>query len=609
MGAVYKARQRELDRIVALKIFPPGIGGDTAFAERFTREAKALARLNHPGIVTIHDFGRADGLYFFVMEFVDGVNLRQLLAGGRVSPREALAIVPEICDALQYAHDQGIVHRDIKPENILLDRRGRVKVTDFGLAKIVAADAPSLGGAGAANSGERACAPAALSDKGKVLGTPAYMAPEQVKHPDDVDHRADIYALGVVFYQMLTGELPGQRIEPPTKKIQIDVRLDEVVLRALEKRPERRYQQVSEVKTKVETIATTMSEPIAPQPHPEISTQSWLKLKQHSTFTPPAGPVELKLKWPPGARIVEEMDMKQDMEIHKPGQPDPVKQELSMRNQHGFKVLKETPDGGHEVELEFLSARMGMVIGSYSWLYDSTKQSPADTSEVAEIFGNIVGSKIQYFLDAGNAVERMEWVDALLKRLKFSVGATVKPGTAWNKKALDAVVSRLTSGSQPSSFDWLRNMFTEAYFKSLIIHYFLPANPVQPGDIWPVLHEFPTTTGTLVRKFNVTFRSWEMHENRHCARLEFEGVETSKLGPNSKPPGITSMDGTYSGVAWFDPGLGRVIEANSSRDFKVMTNYSVNPQKDPNAAGPLPSIPDQHHQVIIEKLVSVEGLG
>ena len=96
-----------------------------------------MARLNHPGIVTIHDFGRADGLYFFLMEFVDGVNLRQLLASGRVSPREALAIVPQICDALQFAHDQGIVHRDIKPENILLDRRGRVKVADFGLAKLV----------------------------------------------------------------------------------------------------------------------------------------------------------------------------------------------------------------------------------------------------------------------------------------------------------------------------------------------------------------------------------------------------------------------------------------------------------------------------------------
>ena len=136
MGAVYKARQKELDRLVALKILPPGIGRDAAFAGRFAREARALAKLNHPGIVTLYEFGRVDGsdsqpstlnlqpLYYFLMEFVDGVNLRQLLHAGRIAPREALAIVPQICDALQFAHDQGIVHRDIKPENILLDRRG-----------------------------------------------------------------------------------------------------------------------------------------------------------------------------------------------------------------------------------------------------------------------------------------------------------------------------------------------------------------------------------------------------------------------------------------------------------------------------------------------------
>ncbi len=240
MGAVYKARQRNLDRIVALKVLPPEIGRDKAFAERFAREAQAMARLGHPHIVAIYDFGQREGLYFFLMEYVDGLNLRQLLDAGHIAPREALAIVPQICDALQFAHDQGIVHRDIKPENILLDKRGQVKIADFGLAKLM---------------GQMGLTAAVSSDK--VMGTPHYMAPEQVEHPRDVDHRADIYSLGVVFYQMLTGELPLGRFEPPSHKVVIDVRLDEVVLRALEKEPSRRYQHASEVKTEVETIVTT----------------------------------------------------------------------------------------------------------------------------------------------------------------------------------------------------------------------------------------------------------------------------------------------------------------------------------------------------------------
>jgi len=248
MGAVYRARQRELDRIVALKILPPGIGDDPAFAERFAREARALAKLSHPNIVTLFEFGRAeDGPYFFLMEFVDGVNLRQLLHAERISPREALEIVPQICDALQFAHDHGIVHRDIKPENILLDRRGRVKVADFGLAKLI--------GSGVETEGEGTTASADLTGAGKILGTPSYMAPEQTARPDAVDHRADIYALGVVFYQMLTGELPEKQIQPPSHKVCIDVRLDEVVLRALEKEPKLRWQQASILKTQVETVS------------------------------------------------------------------------------------------------------------------------------------------------------------------------------------------------------------------------------------------------------------------------------------------------------------------------------------------------------------------
>ncbi len=257
MGAVYKARQKELDRIVALKILPPGTVDQPAFAERFSREAKALAKLNHPNIVTLYEFGRAEGLFFFLMEYVDGVNLRQLLGTERVSSREALAIVPQICDALQYAHDHGIVHRDIKPENILMDRRGRVKVADFGIARLVAV------GKEASDENRAPVLAPSLTEAGKIVGTPQYMAPEQMEKPTEVDHRADIYAVGVVFYQMLTGELPGHRIEAPSKKVHVDVRLDEIVLRALEQKPELRYQTAEELKTRVENISTS---PASPKP-------------------------------------------------------------------------------------------------------------------------------------------------------------------------------------------------------------------------------------------------------------------------------------------------------------------------------------------------------
>ncbi|MBI5760027.1 MAG: serine/threonine protein kinase, partial [Planctomycetales bacterium] len=152
---------------------------------------------------------------------------------------EALAIVPQICDALQFAHDQGIVHRDIKPENLLVDKQGRVKIADFGLAKLMNA----------------ASADFRLTGTHQVMGTPLYMAPEQIERTASVDHRADIYSLGVVFYEMLTGELPLGRFAAPSKKVHIDVRLDDVVLRTLEKEPDLRYQKVSQVGTEVEAIA------------------------------------------------------------------------------------------------------------------------------------------------------------------------------------------------------------------------------------------------------------------------------------------------------------------------------------------------------------------
>ena len=231
MGAVYKAKQRNLDRLVALKIFLYR-SNDPEFAERFKREARALGRLSHPAIVAVHNFGIREEMHFLVMEFVDGLNLRQVTEAERLDPVHAIQLVPELCDALQYAHSEGIIHRDIKPENILLDTRGRIKIADFGLAKIAGKGAD-----------------AGLTHTQQVMGTWNYMAPEQKERPTEVDHRADIYSLGVVIYEMLTGELPLGRFQAPSAKAAIDTRLDEVVMRALEKEPERRYQHASEFKS------------------------------------------------------------------------------------------------------------------------------------------------------------------------------------------------------------------------------------------------------------------------------------------------------------------------------------------------------------------------
>ncbi len=239
MGVVYKARHRKLDRPVAVKVLYADVRDDASFAERFTREARTLAQLDHPNVVRVYDFGHRDDLYYLIMELVDGVNLRQTIEAGRLAPHEALSMVPHICDALQYAHDKGVVHRDIKPENILVDRKGAIKIADFGLAKLV----------GQA-TGQR------LTKTRQIMGTPHYMAPEQIEKPGEVDHRADIYSLGVVFYELLTGELPVGRFPPPSKKVEIDVRLDDVVLRTLEKEPSLRYQQASELQSDVESISS-----------------------------------------------------------------------------------------------------------------------------------------------------------------------------------------------------------------------------------------------------------------------------------------------------------------------------------------------------------------
>ncbi|MEA3210675.1 MAG: eukaryotic-like serine/threonine-protein kinase [Chthoniobacter sp.] len=238
MGVVYQARQLQLDRLVALKILPPVDALSPDFIARFAREARSLARLNHANIVHVYDFGETGGLYYIIMEFVDGANLRELFQARKLTPAEALAIVPKICDALQYAHEEGVVHRDIKPENILIDKKGRVKIADFGLAKLLRREALDM----------------TLTLSGMSLGTVRYMAPEQMDKPETVDHRADLYSLGVVIYEMLTGEVPIGRYELPSQRAQVDVRLDQIVLHALEREPARRYQHASEVRDDVEKV-------------------------------------------------------------------------------------------------------------------------------------------------------------------------------------------------------------------------------------------------------------------------------------------------------------------------------------------------------------------
>ena len=222
MGAVYKARQTHLDRIVALKLLSSSRSQEPGFDERFMREARTLARLEHPSIVSIHDYGRVQDRSYLVMQHIEGSNLRQVMATGALSGAEVLRLVPQLCDALTHAHAAGVVHRDLKPENILIDGKGNAHIADFGLAKLHHSDE-------------------ALTGTGEVLGTAHYMAPEQLAAAASVDHRADLYALGVIIYEMLTGSLPLGRFEMPSRSSDIAPAVDEVVMRSLERDPARRF--------------------------------------------------------------------------------------------------------------------------------------------------------------------------------------------------------------------------------------------------------------------------------------------------------------------------------------------------------------------------------
>jgi Family of unknown function (DUF6263) len=309
------------------------------------------------------------------------------------------------------------------------------------------------------------------------------------------------------------------------------------------------------------------------------------KLAEPSTFKTPSGPVELKLKWPPGERVVQDMDMKQNMEFAIPGQPNPMKQDMTMGQEYGLTVLKETPDGGHEVEMEFLSTRLGMKMGDKTMLdYDSTKKATTDKPNPAgDMFGKIVGSKILLFLDASNEVQRVEGVDDLM--------------------------SRLSTGAQADALASLKGMYTEGYFKQMMsANRFMPTKAVQPGDTWPVQIEFPMSNmGILELDYTFTFASWEMHGKRNCARFEFQGTITTKPDPTAKPGGmsISILNGDTSGISWFDPELGKSIETIMNQDMKMVIKVP-NPRAKPGTPGQMQSITNQMNQAITIKLVSVK---
>lgn len=269
MGAVYHARQISLDRPVAIKILPPALWHeDQDYAERFRHEARLMARLSHPAMISVHDFGSMpDGQLYFIMEYVQGTDVAQMLQkSGRLAPLHALAIAAHVCDALTYAHQHGVIHRDIKPANVMVDRDGRVKVADFGLARFEAQESAS-------------------SQSTMTMGTPDYLAPEALQIGSVVDARADLYSLGIMLYEMLTGRVPHGAFVPPSQKILgLDPRFDKIFVRALQHDPRQRYQTAAELRADLDRIVNTPAE----KPKPAAARQPALSPVLRTEAEPPA---------------------------------------------------------------------------------------------------------------------------------------------------------------------------------------------------------------------------------------------------------------------------------------------------------------------------------
>ncbi len=250
MGAIYKARQTTLDRVVAIKLLPLEVSLDSNFAERFRREAQALAKVQHANIIAVYAFGQTTaGHSYIVTEYVDGASLHDWIHGSDLKMDDALHIFCEVCEGLACAHGNGVVHRDVKPGNVIVDRARRVKLLDFGLARVVEGRADTYR--------------SMISNGSAVLGTPDYMSPEQKQHMN-VDHRADVYSLGVMLYEMLCREVPRGIFQPASKRVGADPRLDAVIARAMNADPAKRFQSAREMKAAVESVRAGKARPSAP---------------------------------------------------------------------------------------------------------------------------------------------------------------------------------------------------------------------------------------------------------------------------------------------------------------------------------------------------------
>ena len=226
MGAVYRAIQKSLDRKVAIKILPREFGKDAAFAASFEAEAKAMARLNHPNLISVFDFGEVNGMLYIVMEYVPGKSLYHSAHGRAIEVSKVISLITGICSGLSHAHKFGIIHRDIKPSNILLDQNAQPKIGDFGLARPVNARIP---------------------EGADIFGTPHYTAPEVIKSPQSVGHRADIYSVGILLHELLTGHLPSADPRPASVIAKCDHRFDDIIRRASDPLPELRYFSADEI--------------------------------------------------------------------------------------------------------------------------------------------------------------------------------------------------------------------------------------------------------------------------------------------------------------------------------------------------------------------------